>query len=127
MRLDMSQQMKMDQRMVLAPRMIQSMEILQLPLLELQERIEQELLSNPMLEIEEPEAPAADQAPESEQGETSLLIQDGPRKPEDFERLNNSSSELGDYLGSKATHSAFRGLDEWIFLCRSFDSVYCSG
>ena len=56
MRLDMSQHMKMDQRMVLAPRMIQSMEILQLPLLELQERIEQELLSNPMLEIEEPEA-----------------------------------------------------------------------
>ena len=43
MRLDMSQNMRMDQRMVLAPRMIQSMEILQLPLLALQERIEQEL------------------------------------------------------------------------------------
>ena len=42
MRLDISQQMKMDQRMVLAPRMIQSMEILQLPLQALEERIEQD-------------------------------------------------------------------------------------
>ena len=58
MRLYVSQQMKMDQRMVLAPRMIQSMEILQLPLLALQERIEQELLSNPVLEQEEPVAEA---------------------------------------------------------------------
>jgi RNA polymerase sigma-54 factor len=95
----MSQNMKMDQRMVLAPRMIQSMEILQLPLLELQERIEQELLSNPMLEIEEPEQPAAEQTREREDGETSLEIQDGPRKAEDFERLDNSSSDLGDYFG----------------------------
>jgi hypothetical protein len=43
MRLDVSQQMRMDQRMVLAPRMIQSMEILQLPLLALQERNQQQM------------------------------------------------------------------------------------
>ena len=54
MRLDISQDMQMDQRMVLAPRMIQSMEILQLPMLALQERIEQEMLSNPVLEQDEP-------------------------------------------------------------------------
>jgi RNA polymerase sigma-54 factor len=42
--------MRMDMRMKLAPRMIQSMEILQLPLLALEERIEQELESNPVLE-----------------------------------------------------------------------------
>lgn len=39
--------------MKLAPRMIQSMEILQMPLAELQERIEQELESNPTLEVAE--------------------------------------------------------------------------
>ena len=49
MRLDTSQQMKTDMRMRLAPRMIQSMEILQLPLLALQERIDQELSENPVL------------------------------------------------------------------------------
>jgi RNA polymerase sigma-54 factor len=40
----------MEQRMKLAPRMIQSMEILQLPLMALEERIEQELEANPVLE-----------------------------------------------------------------------------
>jgi RNA polymerase sigma-54 factor len=42
--------MRMDMRMKLAPRMIQSMEILQLPLMALEERIEQELQANPVLE-----------------------------------------------------------------------------
>jgi RNA polymerase sigma-54 factor len=51
--------MRQDQRMIqtLAPRMIQSMEILQLPIMALQERIEQELEENPVLELREP-APA---------------------------------------------------------------------
>ena len=37
----------------MAPRMIQSMEILQLPVLALQERIEQEMNENPVLEMQE--------------------------------------------------------------------------
>ena len=51
MRFETSQQMKLGQQMKLAPRMIQSMEILQLPLMALQERIEQELESNVALEL----------------------------------------------------------------------------
>jgi len=54
MRFDTSQHMRLDQRMKLAPRMIQSMEILQMPLQELQERIEQELEGNVTLELAEP-------------------------------------------------------------------------
>jgi len=54
MRFDTSQHMRMSQQMKLAPRMIQSMEILQMPLTELQERIEQELENNPTLELAEP-------------------------------------------------------------------------
>ena len=50
MRFDTGQQMRMDQRMKLDPRMIQSMEILQMPTPALEERIEQELASNPTLE-----------------------------------------------------------------------------
>src|SRR3954464_2649833 len=49
MRLDTSQQMRTDMRLRMAPRMIQSMEILQLPLMALQERIDQELSENPVL------------------------------------------------------------------------------
>lgn len=50
MQLNISQQMKMSQKQILAPRMIQSMEILQLPIMALQERIEQEMRDNVVLE-----------------------------------------------------------------------------
>ncbi len=57
MRLDTSQHMRTDMRLRMAPRMIQAMQILQLPLLALQERIDQELIENPVLELRE-SAPA---------------------------------------------------------------------
>src|SRR5829696_6482300 len=61
MRLDTSQQMRTDMRLRMAPRMIQSMEILQLPLMALQERIDQELSENPVLvDLREAPAPEAD-------------------------------------------------------------------
>src|SRR3954449_6218703 len=61
MRLDTSQQMRTDMRLKMAPRMIQSMEILQLPLMALQERIDQELSENPVLvDLREAPAPEAD-------------------------------------------------------------------
>lgn len=63
MRFEASQHMKLGQQMKLAPRMIQSMEILQMPLGELQERIEQELENNPTLEIVEPVAEGEDGQP----------------------------------------------------------------
>lgn len=53
MHLNISQQMKLGQQMKLAPRMIQSMEILQLPLQALEERIDQELEENVCLERDE--------------------------------------------------------------------------
>ena len=55
MHLNISQQMKMSQQMKLAPRMIQSMEILQLNMMALNERIEQELVENVTLERVEKE------------------------------------------------------------------------
>src|ERR1700744_5432658 len=60
MRLDTSQQMRTDMRLRMAPRMIQSMEILQLPLMALQERIDQELSENPIL-VDLREMPAQEQ------------------------------------------------------------------
>ena len=52
MRLELMQNIgqRQEQRMKLAPRMIQYMEILQLPLVALQNRIEQELQENIALE-----------------------------------------------------------------------------
>ena len=54
MQLNMNVSQRMEQTMRLAPRMIQSMEILQLPIMALEERIRQELDENPALELKEP-------------------------------------------------------------------------
>jgi RNA polymerase sigma-54 factor len=47
MRLGMDMHVRQSQNMILAPRMIQSMEILQLPIADLQAKIEKELQENP--------------------------------------------------------------------------------
>ena len=70
MRLSLGQSMQMAQKQVLAPRMIQSMEILQLPIIALQERIEQEMEDNPVLDQVEPSG-------EEEEGafeETAIVV-----------------------------------------------------
>ncbi len=53
MRLDVSLQQRLAQQLRLAPQIIQSIEILQLPILELQETIKAELEENPTLEVDE--------------------------------------------------------------------------
>src|SRR6266540_3876596 len=81
------------QRLILAPRMIQSMEILQMPLLALQERIEQELQENAVLELEEsdpdlPEEPLEPENPDSPTvEEKELIVDDKSNSEDDFERL----------------------------------------
>lgn len=85
--------------MRLAPRMIQSMEILQLPQMALQERIAQELESNIALELIEqrPDEPAtsdaADDAAAAETLERSELIAGDDH---DFERLSDFESNFGE-------------------------------
>ena len=53
MQLNTSLSIRPELRQTIAPRMIQSMEILQLPIMALQERIEHELQENPVLEVRE--------------------------------------------------------------------------
>ncbi len=100
--------MRLDQRMKLAPRMIQSMEILQLPLQALEERIEQELSANPTLELREPESVESDGQeqdvkPERAEGERELVVEDQKHdqsQADDFERLANIAEEYGDAWGA---------------------------
>ena len=62
LRMEMGLQLKLELRMKLAPQIIQSIEILQLPTLELQQRIKQELIENPVLEELELKPEAAEEA-----------------------------------------------------------------
>ena len=103
MKLEMRGQMRMEQRMKLAPHMIQSMEILQLPILALQERIEQELNSNPVLEMEEEESPeqtdsTQEDQPQEDINEKDLVISTDNNKAEDFERLDSLGDGFTDYM-----------------------------
>jgi RNA polymerase sigma-54 factor len=98
MQLTQSTSMRMDQRQLLTPRMIQSMEILQLPLMALEERIEQELTANPVLEIREGGDESAGEAPdlivdapeprqEYSEDERALVVKENDSQAEDFDRL----------------------------------------
>lgn len=106
MQLNLSQHMKMSQQMKLAPRMIQSMEILQLPVMALQERIEQELEENFCLEnlLADPDSPetsesraeAREEAQEKSITERELVVDSNEGSEADFERLLEMSSDWPD-------------------------------
>jgi RNA polymerase sigma-54 factor len=123
MRLDTSMITRMEQKMILAPRMIQSMEILQLPIMALQERIQQELQENPVLELKEvneDEAPAGaeegevavavaeEEKPESER---ELVIDETSDNELDFDRLDALSKDWEDHFNEEHRPSR-NGIDE---------------
>ncbi len=103
--------------MKLAPHMIQSMEILQLPILALQERIEQELNSNPVLELEDsdnPEEAAAppEPAPDDNLGEKTLIVDTDNNRAGDFERLESIEDDFKDFIDQSGPYRARHDDDE---------------
>lgn len=101
MHTSMNQTMSLQQRMVLAPQIIQSIEILQLPIMALQERIDQELLENPALEIdqENPEQPAEEppvsppeERPKEAEGQGEVLEA----------RIEDLGSDWGEYFSGRS-------------------------
>ena len=115
MRLSLGQDLRLVQKQVLAPRMIQSMEILQLSILALQERIEQEMEENPVLELqeEEPEVATAEeteveerQAPDAPTDEERELVIDETHANEgDFERLMKMDEEYPEHFEERSRPS----------------------
>jgi RNA polymerase sigma-54 factor len=123
MRLDTSMSQRMEQKMILAPRMIQSMEILQLPVMALQERIEHELQENPVLELKEDD-PEENPTPaeELEEGtgepetdpaegvspEKELVIDDKGDNEQDFDRLVAINEDWADHFNEEHRSSSNR-------------------
>ena len=94
MRFETRQNLSTQQNMQLSPRIIQSMEILQLPLPALLDRIEQELESNVALELVEPDAdPIHDEDEEAD---------------EDFEKLAEFEATSGIDLPERSPSSQYR-------------------
>lgn len=100
MRLSFGMEARQLQTQKLAPKMIQSMEILQLPVLALQERVEQEINENPMLEVEDDETPRETESDDPAdpnkptESERELVVSDDQSNKEDFERLANMDGEM---------------------------------
>jgi RNA polymerase sigma-54 factor len=94
-KLNLSQSARLDQRLVQSPQMIQAMKILQLAAIDLQDRIEQELVENPMLERAEAdveaEEPSAPPPTSTENGETQEPGMDGF-----LEQLERMERDFGD-------------------------------
>src|ERR1700722_6942139 len=104
MQLSQSASMRQEMRQLLTPRMIQSMEILQLPLMALEERIEQEMETNPVLEMNEDpdqiielegrEANLDKEVDDSRLEQRALVVKEGSDQSDDFERLDRISEYL---------------------------------
>jgi len=98
----------MAQKQMLAPRMIQSMEILQLPMMALEERIEQEIQNNETLEVEEaeqeigttellkPVSEAQQAAADRTAEERPLVVDQEHDNQADFERSYDWSNDYPD-------------------------------
>src|SRR5215472_7955486 len=122
MRTEMTLATRMTQNMILAPRMIQSMEILQLPIMALQERIQQELQENPVLELKESPADGQEGAEEEQPAlnleepvdvtdpQKELVIDDKGDNEIDFDRLEAISRDWDDHFNEEHRPSR-NGLD----------------
>ena len=114
MRLSLSPQQILAQRQILAPRMIQSMEILQLPLAALEERIEEELAQNPLLEMRERDPTLPDEPidrnpdPVKTVDEKEIVVDEKHNNADDFERLLNLDQDVPDYFDESPRRSAGR-------------------
>lgn len=100
MRMHFGQSLQQKQSQILSPRMIQSMEILQLPLLALQERIDQELVENPVLEQNENDLTNPEENFDRENSneptldERELVVDNDTNNKDDFERMESIGKEV---------------------------------
>jgi RNA polymerase sigma-54 factor len=119
--MSMSLNMRPELRQYLAPRMIQSMEILQMPIMALQEKLQQELQENPVLELKEPtaeevaaeegtEAEPATEAEDEKATEGELVIDEAGDEL-DFNRLDALSRDWEEHF-SDGHRASRNGLDE---------------
>ena len=103
MKISFGQQLQQKQTQTLAPRMIQSMEILQMAQAELQDRIEKELAENMALEVAEGTTESASETTttkdEVDVDQKELVIDEaGNNSADDFERLLNLDRDIPDHF-----------------------------
>lgn len=100
MRLNLNQSARLDQRLIQSPQMIQAMQILQLSRQELEQRIESELVENPLLELTDPSDPEQEaSAGAEESGDTSSTQEESAEQrgiEEVLDQLERIERDFGD-------------------------------
>ncbi|MSR40270.1 MAG: RNA polymerase sigma-54 factor [Planctomycetes bacterium] len=94
-RLGLSQSLRTEQRLVQSPQMIQAMQILQTPLMELKDQVEQELQENVFLERKE----------DQDNGEPQVIAPPEPEMMQLEDRLQRQFAEAIDQLESRTEFS----------------------
>lgn len=118
MRLSFGQELRQVQKQILAPRMIQSMEILQLPVMALEDYIMQELQENPTLEMVESDPDLPDEPYEREDAdaptidERELVVDEKHDNQDDFERLIDLDQDWPDTFEERTRPSSNRISEE---------------
>lgn len=117
MALEMQQLQRPEQRMVLTPQMQQAIHLLQLPLLELNTIIQQEMTQNPLLEEvdRQTEAPpeGGEATPPPEEGEATSSPDNGELSfKEEFDRLAELDEGWKEYFRQSASYFRSAGLNE---------------
>ncbi|HPD17204.1 MAG TPA: RNA polymerase factor sigma-54 [Planctomycetota bacterium] len=95
MRMEALLQQRPELRMKLAPQIIQSIEILQLPALELQQRLKQELLENPVLEMAD--TPAIEEQQEQDRDAEAEPQEERTHSDQEFEKLRQIEDVVREY------------------------------
>ena len=103
-----AQVLRQEQR--LTPQLIQSMDILQLPLMALEQRINQELQTNPVLEYESPDRSSDEAPPEPQDQREEAAPQDG-EAAESFDHLERLIQE-NDFDPGDQPYARARGQGE---------------
>ena len=119
MQLNMNTSARMELSQVISPRMIQSMEILLLPMMALQERIELELQENPVLEQREPGSQDEGYPNQPELGDEiepptesvvdipeQELVIDAKSGEDDFKRLEAINDDWANHFDEESRPSA---------------------
>ena len=96
----LSQSQHLSQSQVLAPQLQQSLQILQVPMLELRNLIQQEIETNPTIELEQTEPTIEDKQAEHDEFQ------------EEFDRLAKLDEEWRDYMAQSSSYSGRSSEDE---------------
>jgi len=103
MALNLTQELRQTQRLIMTPQLQISIQMLQMPTMELEQRIRQEVMNNPFLELSDDETSSTEEIPTSSENNDSITPSDnvevkeaseeGIRKEEQVEESDSEKEE----------------------------------